>query len=95
MMIHWFVHYQVISMLDHLKLNYRRLIMENFVIVFKLLLIGSFILKKNLQTNIFFDSSQATIDNVLCGTTVRAVVTRDFVTVQQEHTEYVKVYSLK
>ncbi len=44
---------------------------------------------------IFFDFSQATIDDVLCGTTVRAVVTRDFVTVQQEHTEYVKVYLLK
>lgn len=35
--------------------------------------------------------SQATIDDVLCGTTVRAVVTRELVTVQQEHTEYVKV----
>jgi len=40
----------------------------------------------------FFDFSQATIDDVLCGTTVRAVVTRELVTVQQEHTEYVKVY---
>ncbi|CAF1411887.1 unnamed protein product [Adineta steineri] len=36
-------------------------------------------------------NSQATIDNVLCGTTVRAVVTRELVTVQQEHTEYVKL----
>ena len=35
--------------------------------------------------------SQATIDNIVCGTTVRAVVTRELVTVQQEHTEYVKV----
>ena len=29
----------------------------------------------------------------MCGTTVRAVVTRELVTVQQEHTEYVKVCS--
>ncbi|UJR35310.1 hypothetical protein I4U23_028072 [Adineta vaga] len=36
-------------------------------------------------------NSQATIDNVLCGTTVRAVVTKELVTVQQEHTEYVKL----
>ena len=40
---------------------------------------------------VLFDSSQATVDDVLCGTTVRAVVTRELVTVQQEHTEYVKV----
>jgi hypothetical protein len=42
-----------------------------------------------------FRFSQATIDDVLCGTTVRAVVTKEFVTVQQEHTEYVKVCQLK
>ncbi|CAF1465793.1 unnamed protein product [Rotaria magnacalcarata] len=36
-------------------------------------------------------NSQATIDGVACGTTVRAVVTRELVTVQQEHTEYVKL----
>jgi len=40
---------------------------------------------------LFYYFSQATIDDVVCGTTVRAVVTREFVTVQQEHTEYVKV----
>ena len=37
------------------------------------------------------DSSQAKIDNVPCGTNVRAVVTRDLVTLHQEYTEYVKV----
>ena len=31
------------------------------------------------------------IDSVLCETTVRAVVTQELLTVQQEHTEYVKV----
>ena len=43
----------------------------------------------------FVNFSQATIDDVLCGTTVRAVVTRELVTVQQEHTEYIKVGLLK
>ncbi|CAF0723009.1 unnamed protein product [Rotaria sordida] len=38
-------------------------------------------------------NSQATIDGVACGTTVRAVVTKELVTVQQEHTEYVKLPS--
>ncbi|CAF2393131.1 unnamed protein product [Rotaria sp. Silwood2] len=38
-------------------------------------------------------NSQATIDDVPCGTTVRAVVTKELVTVQQEHTEYVKLPS--
>ena len=45
----------------------------------------------NDHTSYLFDSSQVTIDSVLCGTTVRAVVTKELVTVQQEHTEYVKV----
>jgi hypothetical protein len=83
-------------MLDRLKLNYRKQIMVIFAIVYKLLLIGLLESFKNIiKMIIFFDFSQATIDDVLCGTTVRAVVTRDFVTVQQEHTEYVKVYLLK
>jgi hypothetical protein len=49
------------------------------------------IIEINNKITSFWDFSQATIDNVPCGTTVRAVVTREFVTVQQEHTEYVKV----
>jgi hypothetical protein len=49
------------------------------------------VIKINNKITSFWDFSQATIDNVPCGTTVRAVVTREFVTVQQEHTEYVKV----
>ncbi len=49
------------------------------------------VIKINNKMTSFWDFSQATIDNVPCGTTVRAVVTREFVTVQQEHTEYVKV----
>ena len=35
--------------------------------------------------------SQATVDDVPCGTSVRAVVSPDLVTLEQQHTEFVKV----
>ncbi|CAF0797687.1 unnamed protein product [Didymodactylos carnosus] len=36
-------------------------------------------------------SSQATIDDVPCGTTVKAFLTKELNTIRQEHTEYVKL----
>lgn len=46
---------------------------------------------KNRKIQHVFFFSQATIDEVPCGTTIRAIVTRDLLTLEQQHEEFVRL----